>query len=438
MRRACPGADNEKKDGQVTDDHSNTHRVNADRLWQRTEALAGITDPARPYTRRSFSDLHIQGRARLREWFVEAGLEISLDAAANLIGRRAGARKGLAPIMIGSHCDTVADGGRFDGIAGVLAGLEVANILRDEGIELRHPLELVDFLAEEPSEYGMSCVGSRLMGGRLSRSDLGITEPGGETLEAAIERMGGNPAALESIVRAPGSLAAYVELHIEQGRVLESRELDVGVVTGIVGITRYNLILEGRADHAGSTPMDLRRDALTAASRFVLLVEETARALNDPQTYFVATVGKLAVEPDAANVVPGRVELCVEYRTGSEEARRKFLSTIKDFAEGLGEKTGIAATLERLSDADPVRCDDGVRAAIRDACNLTRHDYTDIASGAGHDAMHVAAAGPMGMIFIPCRDGRSHCPEEWVEPAQLAAGAEVLLHTVLELDKRLG
>ncbi|MCG8511408.1 MAG: Zn-dependent hydrolase [Rhodospirillales bacterium] len=422
----------------MTNDQSSTNRINGDRLWGRMEALAEITDPARPYMRRSFTDLHLRGRAQLRDWFTEAGLSVSLDAAANLIGRRKRSEPSLPPIMIGSHSDTVADGGRFDGIAGVLAGLEVANSLADQGIDLRHPLEVVDFLAEEPSEYGMSCVGSRLMGGRLSRADLAITEPGGETLEAAIERMGGNPAALDSIVRRPGSVAAYVELHIEQGRVLESRGLDVGVVTGIVGITRYNLILEGRADHAGSTPMDLRRDALTAASRFVLLVEETAQGLNDTDTYFVATVGRLAVEPDAANVVPGRVELCVEYRTGSEEAQRKFLSVITDFADGVERETGIAATLERLSDADPVRCADSVRTAIKDACGMTGYSYTDIASGAGHDAMHVAAAGPMGMIFIPCRNGRSHCPEEWVEPGQLAAGTEVLLQTVLELDSRLG
>jgi beta-ureidopropionase / N-carbamoyl-L-amino-acid hydrolase len=421
----------------VTDNQSHTNRIDSGRLWQRIESLGEITDPAHPFTRRSFSDLHIRGRARLGEWFAEAGLEVSLDAAANLIGRRPGSDETLPPIMVGSHCDTVADGGRFDGIAGVLAGLEIANTLADKGIELRHPFEVVDFLAEEPSEYGMSCVGSRLMGGRLSRPDLAMSEPGGETLEAAITRLGGNPAALVSAVRGPGSVAAYLELHIEQGRVLENRNLDVGVVTGIVGITRYNLILEGRADHTGTTPMDMRRDALVAASRFVLLVEEKARALNNADTYFVATVGKLAVEPDAANVVPGRVELCVEYRSGSDAARQDFLAAIQAFAETLEKETGIAAALVRLSDADPVGCDDLVRTAFKDACTATGHGFTDIASGAGHDAMHVAAAGPMGMIFIPCRDGRSHCPEEWVEPAQLAAGTEVLFQAVLELDRRL-
>ncbi len=412
-------------------------RINAERLWHRLEALAGITDPALPYTRRSFSALHADGRAQLKAWFEEAGLAVGLDTAANLIGRRAGREAHLRPLMAGSHSDTVPNGGRFDGIAGVLTALEAAHCLADSGHVLRHPLEIVDFLAEEPSEYGMSCVGSRIMGGRLGCDGLNLTKAEGETLAEGIRRMGGDPDRLAEAVRRAGSVAAYVELHIEQGPVLENGGIAVGVVTGIVGITRYAVIVDGRADHAGNTPMDMRQDALTAAASLVLKAEEEAWDLNHTTGFFVGTVGQLVVEPNAANVVPGRVRLTVEFRSGSDAARQSFIASLQRFADEVISETGVRITFERLSDAAPAVCSDVVRAAIRDACATTGVACTDMASGAGHDAMHVANAGPMGMIFIPCRGGRSHCPEEWVEPKDLAAGAAVLLESLLTLDQRL-
>lgn len=413
-------------------------RIDAERLWRRLEALAAVTDPASPYTRRSFSALHAEGRDLLREWFAEAGLMVGLDAAANLIGRREGRDAGLRPLMAGSHSDTVPNGGRFDGIAGVLAALEAAHCLADHGHVLRHPLEIVDFLAEEPSAYGMSCVGSRLMGGRLGRDGLlNLTDPAGETLADAVRRMGGDSDRLDEAVRGPGSIAAYMELHIEQGPVLEGRGIGIGVVSAIVGITRYAITVEGRADHAGNTPMDMRQDALTAAARLVLKAEEEARALNRSDAFFVGTVGQLAVEPNAANVVPGRVRLTVEFRSGSNAARQSFIASLRRFAEEIAAVNGTRIAFERLSDADPAVCSDVVRDAIRDGCATAGLSCIDMASGAGHDAMHVANAGPMGMIFIPCRGGRSHCPEEWVEPKDLAAGATVLLEALMALDVRL-
>lgn len=411
-------------------------KVDSKRLWRRVEELAAITDPAAPYTRRSFSSLHAEGREQLRAWFAEAGLTVRLDTAANLIGRAEGTEKGLRPLMAGSHSDTVPAGGRFDGIAGLLTALEAAQALMDAGHRLRHPLEIVDFLAEEPSEYGMSCVGSRLMAGRLTGDDLKLSRDDGETLTEGIRRMGGDPDRLAEAVRAPDSLAGYLELHIEQGRVLEERHLGVGVVNAIVGISRYAITVEGRADHAGATPMELRRDALTAASRLVVQAEADARGLNNDSVYFVATVGHMTVTPNAANVVPGRVDLIVEYRSGSDTARQAFIAGLQRFAEQVAADSGTAIAFERLSDAPPAICAEPVRDAIREACAATGTGCMDMASGAGHDAMHVAAAGPMGMIFIPCREGRSHCPEEWVEPKDLAAGAAVLLETLLRLDAR--
>ena len=216
-------------------------------------ALADITDPARPYTRRSFTALFLEGRAWLAQRFTEAGLATRIDTAGNLIGRIEGNNPEVGVIVIGSHSDTVPSGGRFDGIAGVATGLEIVRALRQSGTRLDHTIEIIDFLAEEPSEYGLSCVGSRGMTGSLEDKMLDLTEPGGEKLRDALRRVGGNPDRLIEAKRS--DVSAFLELHIEQGIVLESRSLDIGVVTSIVGIRRIEIVFQGEADHAGTTPM---------------------------------------------------------------------------------------------------------------------------------------------------------------------------------------
>ena len=406
-------------------------------MWHTIEELAAITDAASPYTRRSFTDLHVAGRAWLREQFIEAGLVPSLDAAANLTGHVDGTGSGLGAIAVGSHCDTVPAGGRFDGIAGVLSGLEVARTLRENGVKLRHGFQVVDFLSEEPSVYGMSCVGSRALAGVLSAEHLAFQEPGGETLAQAINRMGGDAAKLTGPLRDPGEIAAYVEVHIEQGPVLESRKIPAGIVTAIVGISRTNIYFTGQADHSGNTPMSMRRDALLGAAKLVVLADELARALNTDEDYFVGTVGQLNVEPNASNIVPGWVSMCLEYRSNSTPARKSYIEAVTAHGKRIAEELGLKISFEAVSDADPAICDDAVRGAIRDACEKLQYEHLDMPSGAGHDAMHVARTAPMGMIFIPCLEGRSHCADEWVSSEDLAAGANVLYETVRALDARI-
>src|ERR1700739_1405304 len=257
-------------------------------------ALADITDPARPFTRRSFTALFLEGRALLARRFADAGLAVRIDTSGNLIGRIDGRNPELGVIAIGSHSDTVPFGGRFDGIAGVATGLEIARALRDSGTRLNHTLKIIDFLAEEPSEYGLSCVGSRGMTGSLDGKMLDLVEPGGETLRDALRRVGGNPDRLIEAKR--NDISAFLELHIEQGIVLESRSLDVGVVTSIVGIRRIEIVFQGEADLAGTTPMALRHDALAAAANTVAAVRRVAEQLAaEGENYFVATVGILTV-----------------------------------------------------------------------------------------------------------------------------------------------
>jgi beta-ureidopropionase / N-carbamoyl-L-amino-acid hydrolase len=398
--------------------------VDADRLWDDIMALAAITDPENPYTRRSFSALFLKGREWLAQRFGEAGLEVRIDAAGNLIGRREGAEPGLETIMVGSHSDTVPSGGRFDGIAGVIAALEIARSLKNAGIVLRHPLEVIDFLAEEPSEYGLSCVGSRGMVGAL-----------GEPLASALRRIGGDPEKLAEAMRE--DIDAFLELHIEQGVVLESEGVDVGLVTSIVGIRRVEIAFEGEADHAGATPMGLRHDALVAAARTVDSVRRAAEALAaEGRDYFVATVGVLDVSPSASNVVPGRCRLIIDARSTSPEMTRRFAERIdRESAEHAGEARVRRTGFSVLSDGPPAACSPRLRTELSHAAQRLGLACRELASGAGHDTAFMTRICPAAMLFTPCRAGKSHAPEEWADRDALAAGASVMFETVRALDR---
>jgi len=398
-------------------------------------ALAEITDPEHPYTRRSFSPLFLQGRAWLAKRFAAAGLAVRIDTAGNLIGRLDGADPSLGVIAIGSHSDTVPSGGRFDGIAGLATGLEVVRSLA--GMRLGHAIEVIDFLAEEPSEYGLSCVGSRGMVGALDASMLDLTEPGGEKLRDALRRVGGDPDRLEASRRQ--DIKAFLELHIEQGIVLESRSLDVGVVTSIVGIHRIEIVFEGAADHAGTTPMALRHDALVAAANTVAAVRRIAEQLAaEGPDHFVATVGILSVEPGASNVVPARCRLVIDARSTNSALTRRFVEAVERDSATYAAAAHVERTsLVTLSDAPPIACDPVLREALRRGAQELGLGETDLASGAGHDAAFMSRICPSAMIFVPCRNGKSHAPEEWADREAIARGAAVVLQAVKTLDRSL-
>jgi N-carbamoyl-L-amino-acid hydrolase len=410
-------------------------RINGDRLWHDLMALAAITDPDRPYTRRSFSPLFLEGRKWLGEQFAAAGLSVRIDAAGNLIGRLEGQDPNARTIMAGSHSDTVPSGGRFDGIAGLLTGLEVARSISEAGMQLRHALEVVDFLAEEPSEFGLSCVGSRGMAGMLEAKTLIYRDPAGEQLGAAIDRIGGEIAALQSAAR--HDIAAYFELHIEQGIVLETRGIDLGLVTAIAGITRLEIVFTGSADHAGSTPMELRRDALVAAAETVAFVAgEARRRAERKDHHFVATTGIIEAKPNAANVVPGEARIVVDARSDDRARVQSFLSDLdaasaRFAAENRVERSRYAT----LSDTRPAACDQGLRGLLGASAADLGFSTLELASGAGHDAAFISRVAPAAMLFIPCRAGKSHAPEEWAEPAALTAGAQVIGEAVVRFDR---
>ncbi|HYG42645.1 MAG TPA: Zn-dependent hydrolase [Bordetella sp.] len=415
----------------------NQVRIDADRLWRRVMDLAAFTRADAPWTRRAFGAEFKAARAWLEQAYRAAGLDTHVDAAGNLVGRRPGRRPGLPPLATGSHCDTVAEGGRFDGIAGVLAGLEIAHCMQEDGHVLEHPFEVIDFLSEEPSDYGVSCVGSRAMAGQLGPQHLAQAEPGGETLAQAIDRIGGSSAALASADRRSRPNAAFIELHIEQGPVLEHHGLPIGVVSHIVGIRRVALTVHGRPDHAGTTPMDIRRDALVGAAELIIGARRQAEAYQGQPRYVVATIGHMAITPNAANAVPGSARMTLEVRSDDPAVLRDFPEKLLAACQPRLRALQLGADLADLTEAAPTACSADVMRQIEQAAADLGLASKVLPSGAGHDAAYMAALGPMGMIFVPCRDGRSHCPEEWLEPDQLAHGAQVLYRTLCRLDQAL-
>ena len=408
--------------------------VDQERLWADVMALAAITDPQRPYTRRSFSSLFLEGHAWLRDRFAAAGLTVRIDPGGNLIGRMEGQNPTLPTIVLGSHSDTVPSGGRFDGVAGLVAALEVTRAL-GAGHRLRHAVEVVDFLAEEPSEFGVSCVGSRAMAGLLLPDMLDYIAPNGERLGNAIDRVGGATQRLAEARRF--DIAAYLELHIEQGVVLESKQTDVGVVTAIVGIARLEIVFRGAADHAGTTPMPLRRDAAVAAARAIAWAAERASSLAAAgRGHFVATAGIIEVEPNAANVVPGRARVVFDIRAEDRALSKEFIAELDGSTAAIASECGVErARFALLSDTAPVACDARLADALARSAARLGLSVLRLASGAGHDAAFLARIAPSAMLFVPCRGGKSHTPEEWADPGALAAGAAVLLETTRLIDE---
>ncbi|MCX5581638.1 Zn-dependent hydrolase [Kaistia terrae] len=407
-------------------------------LWNDLMVLATITEPERPWTRRAFSTVFLEGRAFVAGRMREAGLTVRLDAAGNMIGRREGRFSEHKAIVIGSHSDTVPDGGRFDGTAGVMAGIAVARSFQRDGTELDHPFEVIDCLAEEVSIFGLSCIGSRAICGKLKADQLDRAAPeSGEILRDAIDRMGGDAAYLDEAQR--GDIAAYLEMHIEQGPVLEDERLDIGIVTAIAGITRLEIVIEGRADHAGTTPMHVRQDALAGAAAAVSVIAKDARRrAKAGHGHFVATVGEFRVEPNAANVVPNRVTLLVDTRAEERSFMEGFVAELQPLILRAMSGTGARITEFRaISDNRPALSDPLLLDVLEQSTEALGLGPRRMASGAGHDMAWFSRVAPSAMIFIPSKDGRSHTPEEWSEPGEIAAGAAVLHETVLRLDKML-
>lgn len=384
------------------------------------------------HTRISFSEEDRRAREHIALLMEkEAKLKVRIDAAGNLIGRREGKRPNPA-ILVGSHADTVRGGGRFDGVSGVIAGLEVARIFDEKGFENIHPLEVIVFLAEEPSPFGLSTIGSRAVAGKLKEEALtSLKDDQERTLREAIREMGGNPEKLHEARRSSGEIFAYFELHIEQGPFLFSKGIPVGIVQGIVGITRGKVEVIGRNDHAGTTPMAIRKDALAAGSDIILGFERICKRMDA----LVGTIGRVEVFPNSLNVVPGKMVLGMDVRSMSTALIDQTFSLLRKELDRIRDRRGIEIKMETEIVSKPVLFPRKMVDRIRQACDRLQIPYLKMTSGAGHDAMHIAEISPTGMVFIPSRDGRSHSPEEWTDFEHICQGTEVLACTIAELDR---
>lgn len=405
-----------------------TH-VSAERMGQRIDALSGFgANPEGGVSRVAFSDADIAGREYIRSLMQEAGLDVRVDTAGNIIGRREGSEPGLPAIMFGSHIDSVPGGGNYDGDVGVIGAIEVAQVLEDNGVSTRHPLEIVSFTDEEGG-----LIGSVAMALGLEDSHLDDVSHSGLTVREGIRAVGGDPGRLDEARREPGELAAFIELHIEQGAILDESGTDIGVVEGIVGIHWWDVVIEGFANHAGTTPMDRRRDAMVSAAELVLEINRIAASMPGRQ---VATVGRISAEPGAPNVIPGRVVMSLEVRDLSTDKIMQVFEAVEAAAARIAEKRDTPIRFEPTGVASkPAPTDERMRRIIAAAADDLNLSYKFMPSGAGHDAQDMTHIAPTGMIFVPSKDGISHSPKEFTSPQDMANGARVLLETVLAIDR---
>jgi N-carbamoyl-L-amino-acid hydrolase len=400
-------------------------RVNGERIMQHIRGLAEFgTNPQGGVSRVAYSDADKQGREYVIGLMKDAQLDVSIDVAGNLIGRRAGSVPKLPPLMIGSHIDTVPEGGNYDGVVGSIGAIEVAQTLAENKITLRHPLEVIIFQNEEGG-----LIGSRALTGELTEKELDLVSRSGKTIREGIKFIGGDPSKLSTVKRP--HIGAYLELHIEQGNILETEKINIGVVEGIVGINWWDVTIEGFANHAGTTAMNNRQDALLAAAKFIQAVNRIVTSVPGRQ---VGTVGRINALPGAPNVIPGKVVLSLELRDLDAAKIKMLYEKIYAEAQQIANESKTKFDFKEINVNIPAPTNQFMRSHITEAARGLGLTTKLMPSGAGHDAQDMARLGAVGMIFIPSVGGISHSPREFSHPEDIINGANVLLHAVVRFD----
>lgn len=392
----------------------------------RIDQLAAISSQSDGLTRVFASPEQRRAAALVAGWMREAGMTAAEDAIGNVVGRYEGAAPGARALLLGSHLDSVRNAGRWDGPLGVVTAIACADALRRAGRRLPVAVEVVGFCDEEGTRFGATMLGSRALTGRFPPDLLRRTDDDGIAMADALRAAGFDPARIGAAARRPEEIAAYLELHIEQGPVLEREHLPVGCVTAIAGQTRLAVTLTGKAGHAGTVPMAGRHDALAGAAEAVAAVE--AAALSVPGA--VGTVGRLEAHPGAVNVIPGRAAFTVDLRAPQDAPREALVHAVRDAIAHIAARRGLTAAIEVTHEEHAAPCAEPLRRLIEAAIAAEGHRVLSLPSGAGHDAMEMAAITPVGMVFVRCRGGLSHHPDEHVDDADAEAGARVL-HRIL-------
>ena len=403
-------------------------RVNGPRLIEHINALAEFgKNPQGGVSRLAYSEADRQGREYVIGLMRAAKLDVSIDAAGNLIGVRSGSDNQLKPILLGSHIDSVPEGGNYDGVVGSLGAIEVAQTLAEKNIVTHHPLEVVIFQNEEGG-----LIGSRAMDGELTEKELDLVSRSGKTIREGIKFIGGDPTKLSTVKREKGNIAAYLELHIEQGGILEKEKIDIGVVEGIVGINWWDVTIEGFANHAGTTPMNQRQDALLAAAKFIEAINRVVTSIPGRQ---VGTVGRIQALPGAPNVIPGKVSLSLELRDLDGAKIQTLYKKIRTEADQIAQASRVKFDFKEINVNIPAPTDPRLRSLIDQSAKDLGLTTKQMPSGAGHDAQDMARLAPVGMIFIPSIGGISHSPKEFSKPSDIENGANVLLGALMKVDR---
>jgi N-carbamoyl-L-amino-acid hydrolase len=401
--------------------------VNGQRLNAQMAAISEFgKNPQGGVTRLAYSDADLAARAYATQLLKDAKLAVRVDAAGNIFGRRAGSDPQARPIVFGSHVDSVPEGGNYDGNVGVLGAIEVARTLGELGIATRHPLDVVIWQNEEGGTWG-----SHLVTAVATAAELATVARSGKSIRDGITFIGGNPGALATARIVKGSVHGYLELHIEQGGNLDREKLDIGIVEGIVALREWDVTIDGFANHAGTTPMPERRDAMLAAARFTEMVNRVVTAEPGRQ---VGTVGRIQAFPGAPNVVPGKVTCTLELRDLDDRKVQQLYETIVRESEAIGRRNGTIFSFHEFVSHESALCDERVRAIIGASAKELGFSTKSLPSGAGHDAQNMARVCPMGMIFIPSVGGISHAPKEYSRPQDITHGANVLLAALLRMD----
>ena len=380
---------------------------------------------------RGYRVAYTKGDQEGRAWYInllkKAGLDVSIDAAGNIIGKRKGNDPSLKPIAFGSHLDMVPDGGNYDGCVGSIGALEIIDVLNENNMVTSHPLQVIIFSNEEGATIGSGAIAKD-----LATDELKNISQSGQTIAAGIRSIGGRPDSIAGVTRKKGDLTAFLELHIEQGGILEKENVQIGVVEGIVGIVHWDVTIEGFANHAGTTPMNMRQDALLTAAKFIVMLNETVTSYEGRQ---VATIGKIAVQPGAYNVIPGKAIVGMEIRDLSNDKIWQIFRDVEKKAAAIAASTGTKISFQQRDAVKPALTDKNIQDKIIQSAKALGFTYKNMQSGAGHDSQNMALICPVGMIFVPSVGGISHSPKEFTKATDMANGANVLLKTILAIDK---
>lgn len=383
-------------------------------------------------TRVLFTPPELEARSYIKKEMIDLGLSVREDAIGNIFGTLAGTEPELPAVWTGSHIDTVLHAGMFDGMAGVVAGLEAVRMIQASGASFKRNIEVIVYTSEEPTRFGLGCLGSRAMAGELSLEQAySLKDADGKSLPDVLEELGYDLTQFADIAVPMGNVHGAVELHIEQGGVLESLDLPVGIVHTIAAPTNFLVTVSGQQRHAGSTPMHLRHDAFLACCELSLKLEQLAKDSSSPDT--VATVGKVEVLPGAANVISGDVQFTVDIRDSNYETKRSLVEEMRQFVHAVEVSRGVKITVEQINDDLPTRSDERIITLLEQACRKKRIPYHKMISGAFHDSMLVGRFAPIAMIFVPSKDGISHSPEEYTDYGDIALGTDILAETLLQM-----